>query len=335
MNSLHTFFLSIKEKKNIPLNKVIILYGSSYPALFISSMITDLRNLKIWSFLEIIDSNSTPLDQLFFKLETTFLGSEGCYWVKNVDQLKQKEKTIFLNYVSRYQGKNTIIFWIKDEVPDSLKNKKAMVLEIPEWCDKEFFTLWTSVSGDKKIVQPLVAMIFQKQQRLHFDTVIILAHCFAIMDAALLSQFNHYIDHLLLADQSLFVLSDYFFRKKTNLFYQEWVRIAPHYPDIFWMSYWSEQMWKAYYSIYYMQQNNVVQAKKIAFRLPFSFLQTTWKQCDPVELRNAYNYLYAHEYALKNGNNVVGLDLFYTKFFLHHFTQKKSGSQEENKLLSL
>lgn len=335
MNSLHTYFLNIKEKKNIPLHKIIIFYGLSYPALFISSLIIDLRNLKIWSFLEIIDMNSTALDQLFFKVETTFLGNEGCYWIKNVDQLKQKEKTIFLNYLSGYQGKNTIIVWIKNEVPDSLKNKRTMLLAIPEWCDKESFVLWTSALSDKKIAQSLVAMIFQKQQRLHFDTVAVLAHCFTIMDVALLSQFNHYIDQLLLADQSLFVLSDYFFRKKTNLFYQEWMRISSYYPDVFWLSYWSEQIWKAYYSMYYMQHNNIVQAKKMAFRLPFSFLQTTWKQCDSVELCNAYNYLYVLECSLKNGNSAVGLDLFYSNFFLHYFAQKNNDVHGESKSLSI
>ena len=61
------------------------------------------------------------------------------------------------------------------------------------------------------------------------------------------------------------------------------------------------------------------QAKTMAFRLPFSFIQTDWKKYAPAELRAAHDFVYGMDHQLKNGGDAFCFDLFYSKFFSGQF----------------
>ena len=70
-----------------------------------------------------------------------------------------------------------------------------------------------------------------------------------------------------------------------------------------------------------MQKRDVVQAKKMSFKLPFSFIQSDWKRANLQELKQAHQFLCTVDYNLKTGGGDYGLELMYEKFFLGQFVQ--------------
>lgn len=87
------------------------------------------------------------------------------------------------------------------------------------------------------------------------------------------------------------------------------------YPAQFWIAFWSEQLVKAYGFVLYSQQKNYSAAKKISYRLPFSFTKTDWKKIDQHELVRAHHFLYFYDFHIKNGGTDRMFDLFYSNFF--------------------
>ena len=99
-----------------------------------------------------------------------------------------------------------------------------------------------------------------------------------------------------------------------------WDTFEAEYPMTFWCAYWSEQLWRAYHARYYLDRQQMQQAKSIAYRLPFSYMQKDWKKSTLIELRNAHQWIYELDLAYKNNiETQAGIDLFFTKFFLAEF----------------
>jgi hypothetical protein len=126
---------------------------------------------------------------------------------------------------------------------------------------------------------------------------------------------EEWFNKIIAADVSLFTLSTYFFAKKSKQFFQLLAHIGPQYSEIFWVSYWSEAVWKAHYYIAFTKAKQFSEAKKISTRLPFNFIQRDWKLHSPESLKKAHQHLYEIDFSLKNGGSQGMLDLFYSRYF--------------------
>lgn len=319
MIDLHTFLTSVQKKRHLTNKRLLLFHGTVYSGSFFSYLIHYLRQQQLWPLVEMLDLNDIGLDKLFAKIETSFLGMSGLYWVKNVDQLKSKDRTFLLKYLSEYAGNNTIALWIGKNSISGLKDKFALV-QIPDWCDQRLFTLWSQFfCTESRLCKKFVEVIFKKQRRLSLDEACLLLHYLDILGSVAIEFVDQQLDDLLSTQRSFFALSEHFFCKNATSFYQERLRIGQKYPDLFWLSFWTEQIWRAYYSVLFMKRKQFALAKKAAYRLPFSFLQNRWQTYSLTELRNVYQYLYSLDFKLKNGAAKGELDLFYTRFFLKRF----------------
>jgi hypothetical protein len=128
--------------------------------------------------------------------------------------------------------------------------------------------------------------------------------------------------HIIAPKSSLFTLSTYFFAKDARLFFPLWVRISHEYSPQFWVVYWAEQLWRAHGFLQLHKKNKKDDAKKIAFRLPFGFIQREWRNYSVRELRNAHAMMYEIDFRLKNGSDDYILDFFFSKFFTNQFVPK-------------
>ena len=73
---------------------------------------------------------------------------------------------------------------------------------------------------------------------------------------------------------------------------------------------------------YFLEKNQMAQAKTVGARLPFSYLQRDWKKSTRAEIKQAHQSIYELDNASKNTiETQAGIDLFYTKFFLNEFGQ--------------
>ena len=121
------------------------------------------------------------------------------------------------------------------------------------------------------------------------------------------------------SEHSLFQLSKYLLFRDSAPFYILWAEIVYLYSPQFWISFWSEQLFRAYYFILYQKQNDFRLSKQIGLRLPFEFIKSGWRYLDINLLKEAHHLLYQIDYNLKNGGSDLGLDLFINKFLIGSF----------------
>ena len=88
---------------------------------------------------------------------------------------------------------------------------------------------------------------------------------------------------------------------------------------MFWVSFWSDQIYRSYFFIRFTQEENYAAAKQVSFGLSFSFLKQTYKMYTLQELQSLHQAIYALDIALKNGGNSYQLDQICVQFFSNFF----------------
>jgi len=293
--------------------------GSAYPISFFTTLFAqaEAQHLLPVSLQKI---NLETLDKKNFKalLEQTILGSLTFYWFGDLDELGSDKATKELvEYLYSYQGPNIVGYFISADTKLPSKTK-TNIIAIETSLDLSMFYSLSTLLGftfDKKKTD-LIKKIFTANGTLTLDAACMLMNYMELMSTKFIDEFTPYILNLVGAQPSLAHLSEHFFAKNPEAFFTVWSKIENDYPPIFWIIFWSEQVWKAYHVIKYLHEKNFVNAKKMSFRLPYSFINNTWQKHSLEHLAQAYDNLYSIDFALKRGSNFYSLDLFYFNHFM-------------------
>lgn len=226
-----------------------------------------------------------------------------------------------LTYLQEYQGPHIVICFLP------IKNKQiavahGLVIDMDEVkVDKDMLTLimrLTQPSLDLKKLNPIIKYISSRRLSIALDDACLISQ-YLLVCTTIGDDFLAWLDTILFPDKALFTLSQTFFSKNVSSFYTQWQNQESLYAEAFWISFWSEQLWRACAVIELYENKEFAQAKTMAFRLPFSFIQTDWKKYAPAELRAAHDFVYGMDHQLKNGGDAFCFDLFYSKFFSGQF----------------
>jgi len=306
---------SIIEKDEI---SVVFIQGTVYPHLFLTQFFESLKS-QISYDIKMIDIQSNDFN---FKsqLSTSFLGMSCVYWLSDASDLKSKQKDDVLKYCISYQGPHTIIAFF--DTKTSLEQQKH--ISIVSIKDKYFFDdaklLWSSsdLEQSKKIVF-FLTQIYKLKNSYSLDELFLLKNYQDLLGTDSKIFYQSWVARLVTVDTSLFTLSQFFFEKKEKDFFKLWLQIKPLYSDMFWVSYWSDQVYRAYFFIRFTNAENYVAAKQVSFGLPFLFLKQTYKMYQLHELQGFHQAMYTIDIALKNGGNSYEIDQLYIDFFVGKF----------------
>lgn len=309
-------FLSLVSDKTISSYTIIAFQAADYPFLFFSLI---QEQIKTYASLDPIDLQEQDLSWYMSRLQTTFLGQSMIYWLKNVDSLDDKKKSQLYDFLKNYTGPHTLIFCSQDAASLTFK-AKAATIEL-DAVDKDLFAQLLQFSGvsPSKRIDLLMSRLFGRSIRLSIDQVCLLSRYLRMAGTATDQLIDQWLDNIIQPEHSLFTLSQYFFAKNADSFLKEWHRISSDYADVFWITYWGEQVWRAAQVVSAHEQKQSSQAKAIGFRLPFSFLQNDWKKYTYRELTQAHDCIYSLDYQLKNGSDMAVFDLFFASFFSGKF----------------
>ncbi len=246
-------------------------------------------------------------------LEISLLGSKVAYWISS--SLIETYPSL-IPYLAHYRGPHTIIFFNSKPIDAVTIAPIEFPAEIDYLLFSQLFTFLYPLQAKTKT--DIFKAIFKKHTTLPFDTAYLLMHYSILVGNNSDAFIKDWLPLLIIPEKSLFTLSSHFFAKKEHLFFELWNAIASDYGEPFWLTFWSDQLFKAHAFITYTLNNNYIQAKRIAYRLPFSFMQKDWRSLSALELKNAHDYLYTVDWNIKNGlsNN---LEHFYIQFFLGTF----------------
>lgn len=286
----------------------------SLPILFASYLATQLKRD---TSIESIQVTELTLPQILSRMQTSFLGMQLIYWLKGIEELDKKTQQSLFRYLEQYQGPHRIfLFCTAQNISDSAKLK---IVELPDHINGNIVSSLLNFTNKKNL--PLEKQLISLAKT--YETLTLDQACMILQYAQIMNKSDDItplIDRIIESEKSLFTLSQHFFAKNSQAFYQLWSIYEDHYPITFWCVYWSEQLWRAYYTRLYMEKSHYSQAKTISARLPFSYLQRDWKKTSLFELKHAHQWIYDLDRAGKNNvETVLGIDIFYNKFFLNEF----------------
>jgi len=294
--------------------KTICFSGSKEkcPVLFFSLLLRQLKK-NISDSVHTIDCLHQELSGVSAKLATSFLGSSTIFLCTNSGQLKPKKKKQFLEIIKMHRGPNAILFFV-DETFACTKNDVDLLIQLPEKINQRLFVK-LAAAFSKKISEKTAALLFGKIAAIDLDVACLLLQYFDLLGKNIDDFAQQWLCKLIEPEHSLQSLSGSFFAKNRKSFFSLWQVLGKEYPAQFWISFWSEQLWRAFYFVQYSKKRQFIDAKRISYRLPYSFVQGDWRRSNVVQLRDAHQLLYDIDCSLKNGGHERALELVYTNFF--------------------
>lgn len=287
-----------------------------YPLLFFTALLQRIK--KEYDMpVEMIDLSVHDFASVKGKLETSFLGQTVFCWLRNVSDVSVKVRKELFAYLATYTGPNRVAFFAYHADLPRVELRWLDLL-IPEEIDRNLFiAVATHLYGmQEAYARQCAPLLVSAQTSMQLDDACLLTQYATLVGSKNVASFTHeWLDRLIKPKSSLFILSKHFFAKDARAFLPVWLHLSTQYSMQFWIAFWSEQLWSAAAYVSLMRKNDRLEAKKVASRLPVTFLQKNWRDYSLRELRNAHDCIYSFDYALKNGGSEFGLDLFYSKFF--------------------
>lgn len=313
--TINLFQLLLNQKTITAKSVVCFRAHNHYPLLFFSVLLADIK--KEYTLpIEIIDLATQDIASVKGKLETSFLGQKIFCWLRNISDVPKTRKELY-KYLAAYTGPNIVAFFVYHADASRIESSWLDV-SIPEAIDRnQFVVLATRMYGMQELyAKQCASLLISSQLAMQLDDACLLTQYAMLIGSKNISSFiQEWLEQLIKPKTSLFMLSKHFFAKDARTFFSTWLSMSKQYPIQFWIVFWSEQLWSAAAYISLMRSNDHIEAKKVASKLPVTFLQKNWREYSIRELKNAHDYIYKLDYSLKNGGNEVGLDLFYSKFF--------------------
>jgi hypothetical protein len=297
---------------------VIVFQAAAYSHIFFMQLFEYLKNQQSIDY-KTIDIQS---GDFAFKsqLSTSFLGMECTYSLGDTTTLKPKLKDDLVHYLQGYQGPHKVIMFV-DEKTKMNQSANLIVLAMKDkYFAQDAKSLWES--KDSKQVQKTALFlheVYKIKNSFTLDELCLLKNYQDLISGDAKEFYASWITRLVIPDTSLFTLSQLLFEKKEEAFFRLWLEIKPLYADMFWIAFWSDQLYRSYFFIAFTQQENFAAVKQVSFGLSFAFMKQSYKQYQLDELQRFHQAFYAIDTALKNGGNSYQIDQIYVDFFAGKF----------------
>ncbi len=304
----------------------ICFRGDEFNPLFTNILFSHLEKNNLLPYAKSrLDLTITDKKTALATLNQSMLGNYAVFWLSNIAEGTEKSKQDLLAFIVNYQGPHHVIYFLpKDaKLPPG---KNASIVEIPTHIDllifEQLVSFFKQNIPDKK--NDLIKRIFRETKTLPIDTACMLINYLELINIKHVNELSGYLAYITQTQPSLNQLSEYFFTANVQSFFSLWATIEKEYPEMFWLSFWSEQFWKAHHVISYLKKNDFVNAKRMSFRLPYSFINTHWKRFTQQELKQLYNHLYLIDMKIKRGGSGdTALNFF---FFSYFFEKSRLGN---------
>jgi hypothetical protein len=316
MINFQTFLQSLHNSEFWNSTPCFYFQGQEFPSLFFASLFELIVKKNILPApLQRLPLHTTTKAGIQANLAQSFLGSCNFYWLGHLDE-SQKWHKEFGNELCLYKGPNVIAFFAQSDLKVSGPGS-IQIIQIEPAVNFEQFNLLQAIFGnplpEKKVL--FIKKLFKLQSSISLDTACMLINYIDLISLKMIPQSEKYLLDLVSSQPSLTQLSEYFFAQNPEKFFDLWITLQNDYPDIFWITFWSEQIWRALNVIQYLNKKDFINAKKMSFRLPYSFLKKDWQLYTKAQLAKLFKMLYSADYTLKRGSTFPALDIFYVSHF--------------------
>ncbi len=281
--------------------------SSSSPALFLMHMLNSHVEKAYGVQLKVL---STPTKKqewldLLPDLEQSFLGQAQWYAIA-LHAVPSSLQTAVVNFVQSYIGPHTLfIIYNRDEYTqitpaytllESVSNEELQILT----------TLFSLESAAKKLQAKILPA---DMSTVPADEVVVLLHYLECISVKHIQKSRHYLATLVSQSPALYQLTDLYFAGKKDSFLAVWSQIYGEHPETYWIFFWCDILWRAYYAAHFISSGNMSLARKIGYRLPRSFFSKGYKRVSKGSLAKAYTLLATFDTRMKQGSRFSMLDM--------------------------
>lgn len=310
-------FIQLCNNAELDTKPLIIFTGQDYQVLFFATLLEQLRK-RLDLAPKTLSVTDTSFAQLQAQLSTTFLGQKHTWWCGNISALDAATKKKLIPFLLAYKGPHAVLSFIalKDLPADADRRNVVNINDPLSPAERE---LLMGLLFDGLQWKHVLELTSESYKTMPLDTLVLLAQYRSVLGKNVQPFMQTWFEKIVAPDESLFTLSQWFFSRKPQHFYRTWHAVKDDYVPVFWTTFWSEQLWRAYYVIALRKQQRLNEAKQMAYRLPFSFLQRDWKNIKESELLLAHDFLTQADFSIKNGASELFLDVLYSRFFAKQF----------------
>ncbi len=326
-----SFFLKEATKNSFWANTPNICFrGDEFNPLFFNTLFSHLEKNALLPYPKTrLDLTTTDKKTVFATLNQSILGNCAVFWLSNIlHEGTEKSKQDIFSLLLNYQGPHHIISFLPKDAKVS-PGKTVTIIDMQTDIDQPtielLFAFLKHNIQDKKI--DLIKRMLKETKTLPIDTACMLINYLELVNIRHLNDLASHLAHITQTQPSLNQLSEYFFTTNAQGFFSLWTTVEKEYPEMFWLSFWSEQFWKAHHVITYLKKNDFINAKRMSFRLPYSFINTHWKKFTQQELRLLYNHIYLIDMKIKRGGSS---DAALNFFFFSYFFEKSQTNNRKN-----
>lgn len=291
---------------------VFAVQAPEYPLLFMRALFDRIEQMG-GQKRTVINLATIDLDQVQLRLSMSFLGQKCLYWLGDIGQLSPKNNKQLLAFLSGYQGEHTVVFYT---VVPVVGNSITTIL-CPEKIDYKAYEtlvhLWET--SDHERCRTFMRALFERTGPLTLEQAVKLTGYACVLGSTREQFVDTWADLIVTTEQSLFELSGLLFARDPA-FWDAWQRVQPAYEFPFWCAYFSELLFRASGYIAYKKAGKLVEAKKMSYRLPFSFIQRDWQKLNPALITAAHEQLTEVDFQLKNGAHLQTFDNVFITFFV-------------------
>lgn len=309
--TLRTFLEHIAKTNTLPQGNLFCFVGRVYPLLFFYYLLSFLR--KHNNTIESINCADTDIASIKSLLAMMSFSGATTYYLEHFSTLPVKKQQELGDYLKTYTGPHCVMLFSDNAVGETH-------IILPDYmAPRDFFLVRFLMHDSAQDKSSFASELVMRTDQLSLDNACLFAQYEVLVGKNIEDFFAQWMMYLVEPTNSLFTLSQHFFSKKPKQFFRQWASIAELYGATFWVSYWADQIWRAYVYADLMKQKKQVEAKKAQYKLPFSFINRDWSLYSLDELRTMHHCLMTMDFQLKNGSSEIGLEYFYTQFFDHKF----------------
>lgn len=265
--------------------------------------------------IKVFDCLDGDLGELQHMTSMSFLGSYSLFYLKNADELSDKKRSQLISFLSSYNGQHVLVLSVSLDFPFI----SQQTFELNDFLNlDQLRELVCLFERDSSVQMRKIAFYLALSRQFQFTPDIFARlWSYAGLVGARVEQFSVTIlPYLVTQDYTLFELSTAFFARDVKKFMKVFELLNAEFQAPFWVSYFSEQIFRAFWYVYFKKNNKLVDAQKIAYRLPYSFVQKDWKTHDYKLLAELHEKLYQFDTDFKHGSYAETLSFILLQYVL-------------------
>ena len=226
-------FIQSLQNQNFVMPSVIAISGKEYAPWLVQT----IYRLHPQEAIKVVDCSDIDFSSLNSQLQMSFLGMNYCYVLLHTDTWAPSQQHILKKFLAVYTGPHKVILWGKDE--DFVASYGITFISLHETYD---YAQAKQISGLFEHRSLVSFAQFLKQVYVHVKKL-------TVYELALLWNYSkvlgkhqnlfvqEWLPKIMPQEESLFMLSQYYFNKEREKFVHLWNELFEKYSEQFWSVY--------------------------------------------------------------------------------------------------